>query len=628
MTKAYRFNAPALLCLLLCLCILIPVVAPRASLAEMPAFTQTLAEGDEGEAVRALQERLTQLGYYSGAVNGRFDAPTSEALMLFQRRNALLESGMLDEITHRVLYSDAAVAWSPDTALEEAYAMDSAGTVLSAAPSGAASRAAGVNWSAWNFGPYVPEDYNTNEYGHFEENRFLSTATAPLSTFAADVDTASYAQLRAKILSGVSVPADSVRIEEMLNYFHYDYAKPASGEPFGVTMELADCPWNRETKLLLIGLQAQEIPKEERPAQNLVFLIDVSGSMDMPNKLPLVKRAFLLLLDELSPEDTVSIVTYASQDAVVLDGVRAGEKTAIMEAVNNLTAGGMTAGAAGIQTAYELAEKHLIPGGGNRVLLATDGDLNIGVSDEGSLVRLVEEKKKSGVFLSVLGFGDGNYKDNKLEALADHGDGNYSYIDTIYEARRALVTEIGATFLTVARDVKLQLDFNPSQLKGYRLIGYENRLMAAEDFTDDSKDGGEIGSGHRVTVLYELVPVGSSFDIGETQSKYQAMSGNGGDEWLTLSIRAKPPEGNESKLYTYPLSGNALSGTPSDNLRFAAAVAETGMLLRGSEWKGDATYESALDLLRSCEAVTGDVYKEEFLYLVTLLNRTSALSAQ
>ena len=597
----------------LALSIILVALSPIA-ISEQPALARELREGDTGEDVLAMQRRLHELGYLAEKPSGSFGPETTAALTAFQRDNGLLASGIFDEITFKMLYAE-------DTEPIRIRELDTAMTFSEALFSKEALPAPG--------GAYAPMlldggSFNTNEYGHFQENRFLSVRTSPLSTFAADVDTASYAQLRAKILAGENVPIDSVRIEEMLNYFQYAYKLPEEGAPFGVTMEIAETPWNPETKLLLIGLQAAEIPKEERPAQNLVFLIDVSGSMDMPNKLPLVKRAFQMLIEELSPKDTISIVTYASRDEVVLDGVPAGEKTRIMEAIDRLRAGGSTAGAAGIQSAYALAEKHFIQGGNNRILLATDGDLNVGVSDEGSLARLVEEKKQGGVFLSVLGFGDGNYKDNKLEALADRGDGNYSYIDTIYEARRALVTEIGATFFAVAKDVKLQVDFNPAAVKGYRLIGYENRLMAAEDFADDSKDGGEIGSGHRVTVLYELVPIDSAFDIREAESKYQANPPAGGDsgELLTLSIRAKTPDGDESQLYTYPLSSGT-AGEMSDNLRFAAAVAEVGMLLRDSEWKGSATYGSALDLLRGCRSVSGDAYKEEFVYLVNLLDRAN-----
>ena len=536
----------------------------------------------------------------------------------------------------------------------ELHAAESAPTSATAAPvrtntpSNAFAPAAEANtdWDLWQmdsdtmdafaptsgagFAPFrsaaVPQ-WNTEEYSHFAENRFLSAQASPLSTFAADVDTASYAKLRSALLAGQNVPVDSVRIEEMLNYFSYQYAAPKDGEPLGVTAEIADCPWNPDTKLLLIGLQAPTISKENSPPQNLVFLIDVSGSMDEPNKLPLVIRSFKLLLEELNPTDTISIVTYASGDRVVLDGIRASEKTAIMEALDSLTAGGGTAGAQGIQTAYALAEKHFIDGGNNRIVLATDGDLNIGISDESSLTGLVEEKRQSGVYVSVLGFGMGNYKDNKLEALADHGNGNYAYIDTIYEARKALVEEIGATFLTVAKDVKLQVEFNPTKIKGYRLIGYENRTMAAEDFADDTKDGGELGSGHQLTVLYELVPVDSPMDIPAVETKYQPAAQNDSNEWLTLSLRCKQPESDESRLFTYPVTQTAFTQAPSDNFLFASAVAETGMLLRDSEHKGNASYEKALNRLRSTGSVNGDVYKEEFQYLVSLLTRQSASPA-
>lgn len=610
MTCSFNNSLRRIFILLLVFTFVLGTALPIAVNAQ-PVYTRELRLGDEGPDVLALQQQLGLLGFFKGSADGRFGQDTQQALIDFQKDNGLLASGILDEITFDVLFSDEAKPYEEAVILTE-------DTYSKMAPSGTMGYVTGMPAPAGGV-------FNTNEYSYFQENRFLSTLTSPLSTFAADVDTASYAQLRAMILRGERIPQDSVRIEEMLNYFSYDYKQPGAREPFGVTMELTQTPWNPETWLLLIGLQAQEIPKEELPAQNLVFLIDVSGSMDSPDKLPLVKRSFQMLLDELAPTDTISIVTYASGDQVVLDGVRASDKLRIMEAIEDLTAGGSTAGAAGIQTAYELAQKHFIQGGSNRVILATDGDLNVGITDEGSLVRLIEEKRQGGVYLSVLGFGNGNYKDNKMEALSNHGNGNYSYIDTIYEARRALVTEIGATFFTVAKDVKLQVDFNPAALKGYRLIGYENRLMQAEDFEDDTKDGGEIGSGHRVTVLYELVPVGSTFDFGEVQSKYAAPSKEepGHDELLTLSIRSKLPDGDESKLYSYPLKQEAL-GDMTDNLRFAAAVAEVGMLLRESEWKGSANFETALSLLREGKDLVGDVYKEEFLYLVTLLQREDA----
>lgn len=598
---------------LLALCLLLINVTAFAGVFA-PAFERELNLGDTGEDVLALETRLKELGYFNEEPDTTFDAQTQYTLKAFQMNNMLFITGVMDEATHKALYSEGARAYADPfevlTDRTQVYAAE--------AMPGAMTRSLQLPMGT---------PFNTNEYKAVQDNRFLSVATSPLSTFAADVDTASYAQLRRLILAGRHVLPDSVRTEEMLNYFLYDYKQPEGDEPLGVTMELARTPWNQDTWLLLIGLQAKEIPQTERPRQNLVFLLDVSGSMNEPDKLPLVKRSFQLLLEELHPEDTVSIVTYASYDQVVLDGVRAGDKTLILDKVDSLEAGGSTAGAQGILTAYDIAKKHFIEGGNNRILLATDGDLNVGISDEGSLGRLVEEQKKGGVFLSVLGFGDGNYKDNKLEALANRGDGNYAYIDTIYEARRALVTEIGATFFLVAKDVKLQVDFNPAHIKGYRLIGYENRLLDAEDFADDTKDGGEIGSGHRMTALYELVPVGSAFDFGGVASKYQTPQEGAAGELLTLSIRAKEPDGDVSKLYTYPLMDQQ-PGELTDNLRLAAAITQTAMLLRDNEWKGESTWESTLALLRDSKNITGDVFKEEFLYLVSLLARQAGLDGK
>ena len=579
--------------------------------------------GDTGEKVIRIQTRLKELGYLDREPTGTFDEETEKALKVFQRHHGLLETGMADGITMEVLEktTETAADYMNRWVYEDACEMESA-----AAPAMKSNYAMpmATNMPAGGFGWNEQDMWNTEEYTTFESNRFLSTASSPLSTFAADVDTSSYSLFRRKVLNGERISADSIRVEEMLNYFHYDYAQPKDGEPFGVTVEIGPCPWNEKTKLMLIGLQAAEVKKDNRPGHNLVFLIDTSGSMYGSDRLDLVKRAFLLLLDELDPEDTVSIVAYASQDRVVIEGVPAAHKTVIMEAISELEAGGATNGSAGIIRAYEIAEKYYREGGVNRILLATDGDLNVGTTGEGDLARLVSDKKKSGISLTCLGVGMGNYKDNKMEALADYGDGNCRYLDTIYEARRALVEEAGGTFITVAKDVKIQVDFNPSMVKGYRLIGYEDRVMAAEDFANDEKDGGEIGSGHRMTALYEIVPSDSDFEFGGAESRYQnvQVNGNSGNtDWLTVSIRAKEPESTESRLYEYPVNAEAVSETMSENLRFAAAVAETGMILRDSEWKGSATWEQALELVRGCESVTGDVYKEEFLYLLTLLQR-------
>ena len=458
-------------------------------------------------------------------------------------------------------------------------------------------------------------EWNTEEYGHIVENVFQAVATAPLSTFAADVDTASYANLRRMLLDGQDPYPDAVRLEEMINYFHYDYPEPKGDEPFSVSTDLIPTPWNDQTSLLRIGLQAAQPDWDAMPPSNLVFLIDVSGSMNQANKLPLVKQAFLLLTENLRSEDTISIVTYASSDRVVLDGATGDEGAAIQSAIENLTAGGSTAGSKGITTAYQLAREHFIPGGNNRVILATDGDLNVGVTSEGELTRLIEKEKKDGVFLSVLGFGEGNLKDNKLEALADHGNGNYSYIDSVLEAKRVLVEEMGGTLFTVAKDVKFQVEFNPEKVAAYRLIGYENRIMAAEDFADDTKDGGEVGAGHRVTVLYELVEPGSDLEVPGVDLKYQTATPTGSDEWLTVSVRYKQPEGDTSKLLEYPVGGARTDELSHDTL-LAACVAQFGMLLRGSEYSGTATYESIAETLAALPGVAEDPYQSELLYLV------------
>ena len=619
----------ALLALVMLCCLALPGLAQET----------IRKKGDTGDDITRMQARLQELGYLTGDPTGVFDEETEQAVLAFQQRNGLLKTGMADGSTWAALFSDSARPapqptptpaaantgwdWWPfateeDTeALTDGLAYESyfapMTTSMPAAAMGMKNTAAN-GWVEWN----------TTEYTYFRENGFESAAASPLSTFAADVDTASYAQVRALILAGERVPKDAVRVEEMLNYFHYDYQGPAGDSPLGVTMELARCPWNQDTLLLQIGLQAKEIHTEDRPRNNLVFLIDVSGSMFGSDRLDLVKRAFLLLLEELAPTDTVSLVTYASRDEVVLSGVPAADKVRIMEAISALEAGGSTNSAAGIRTAYQLAAQYMDEGSVNRIIMATDGDFNVGVTSEGDLARLVMEEKEKGVRLTMLGVGYGNYKDNKLEALADYGDGNYYYLDSIFEARKALVTEAGGTLVEVAKDVKLQADFNPAVVKAYRLIGYEDRVMAAQDFADDTKDGGEIGSGHRVTALYEIVPAGSDFALNLPESKYASANNSDSGEWLTLNVRYKLPGQTESTLETFPLTGDAAEAL-SDNMKFAAAVAECAMLLRDSEYKADATWESALKLARDCGAVTGDAYKEEFVYLLTLLERQDAI---
>lgn len=468
---------------------------------------------------------------------------------------------------------------------------------------------------------YGGDSLNSEEYHGITEQGYKSVAEQPLSTFSIDVDTASYGNIRRMINRGQEVPKDAVRIEEMLNYFSYDYDKPTGDMPFSVNTELSDCPWNPENQLLLVGLQAKEIDFENRPMANLVFLLDVSGSMYDEDKLPLVQKSFSMLAEELTENDRVSIVTYAGYEKVILKGARGDQKEKIRNALEGLAAGGSTAGEAGINMAYDLAADNFIEGGNNRIILATDGDLNVGVSSEEGLISLIEEKRKSGIHLSVLGFGTGNLKDNKMEALADHGDGNYNYIDSQKEAKKVLVEEMGGTLITVAKDVKLQLEFNPAQAQGYRLIGYENRALKDEDFADDTVDAGEIGAGHRVTALYELIRPGKGgieLKYQETQPENREKKATD-DELLTISLRYKEPDGEESRLMTSVVKADAYQKNMSHNLKFASAVAEFGMLLRDSEFKGDSSYKGILDLLSEIPERYMDDYKDEFRKLVLMV---------
>lgn len=470
---------------------------------------------------------------------------------------------------------------------------------------------------------YQPEPYQAEEYRYISENGFKHVAEEPLSTFSVDVDTAAYSNVRRMLRSGIpasAIPADAVRIEEMINYFDYDYPEPGAREPFSVTTEYGECPWNPESRLLLIGLKAKEIDFSRRPAANFVFLLDVSGSMYSEDKLPLVQKSFSMLAENLDKSDRVSIVTYAGYESVVLDGVWGNRTGKIVDALDSLEAGGSTAGEAGIRKAYDLARKHYIPGGINRVILATDGDLNVGISSEGELVRLIKEQKESGVHLSVLGVGTGNLKDNKMEALADNGDGNYNYIDSIFEAKKVLVDEMGGTLVTVAKDVKIQVEFNPSQVSGYRLVGYENRLLNQEDFHNDKVDAGEIGSGHTVTALYEILPAGGGGQPVELKYQNQGTP-KGSSELLTVSLRYKAPNGDTSRLLAYPVESDSFREELSENLRFAAAVAEFAMVLRDSENKGSATMDSVMELAEGCVHADSDDYRKEFLELVELCRK-------
>ncbi len=464
-------------------------------------------------------------------------------------------------------------------------------------------------------------NFNTESYAHIDENDFRLVSASPLSTFSIDVDRASYANVRRFIQDGERPPVDAVRIEEMINYFPYEWGEVAGEHPFAVATEVWEAPWKREHRLVRIGLHARSIDTEDLPASNLVFLLDVSGSMTPHNKLPLLKKAFALLVDQLRPEDRVAIVVYAGAAGLVLPSTPGNRKDEILAALERLDAGGSTAGGAGIRLAYETAREHFIDGGNNRVILATDGDFNVGASSDGEMVRLIEKERESGVFLTVLGFGTGNLKDSKMEQIADHGNGNFHYVDGLLEARKVLVEEMGGTLLTLAKDVKLQIEFNPARVAGYRLIGYENRLLADEDFNDDTKDAGELGAGHTVTALYEVVPAGLAVpgdrDVDSLRYRPRAedppLSAFEG-EMMYVKVRYKDPDGATSRLLEHAVADRP--GTPSTDFRFATAVAGFGMLLRDSEHAGTLSLD---DVVRLAENGKGDDprgYRGEFIRLV------------
>ncbi|HYG01035.1 MAG TPA: von Willebrand factor type A domain-containing protein [Chryseosolibacter sp.] len=466
-----------------------------------------------------------------------------------------------------------------------------------------------------------PSEENTEEYAEIAENGFHNPVKDPLSTFSIDVDKASYSNIRRFINLGQRPPKDAVRIEEMINYFSYDYAQPTGADPFSINTAVGTAPWNEKHKLVHIGLQGRIIPTENLPPSNLVFLIDVSGSMDTPNKLPLVKQSLSMLVDQLRAEDRVSMVVYAGAAGVVLEPTPGDEKAKIKAAIERLNAGGSTAGGAGIRLAYDLAIQHYQKNGNNRVILATDGDFNVGESSDDAMETLIVEKRKAGVFLTVLGYGMGNYKDAKMEILADKGNGNYAYIDNITEARKTLVNEFGGTLFTIAKDVKIQVEFNPAFVQAYRLIGYENRMLKSEDFNNDKKDAGELGSGHTVTALYEIIPVGVESSIYKIDElKYQkttTAAGSATDEMLTVKLRYKNPQEDKSKLLVQTVKdGKASLEKMSMNLKWSAAVAGFGMLLRDSDYAGALTYDEVVQLAQSARGKDEEGYRAEFVNMV------------
>ncbi|MEO6303598.1 MAG: von Willebrand factor type A domain-containing protein [Bacteroidia bacterium] len=467
------------------------------------------------------------------------------------------------------------------------------------------------------------DNFNTESYNKIADNGFKEALKDPLSTMSIDVDRASYSNVRRFITQGSLPPADAVRVEEMINYFAYNYPQPKGNDPFSITTEYTECSWNKKHNLIHIGIQGKEVQTTSLPANNLVFLIDVSGSMMSADKLPLLKSGMRLLVDQLRAQDKVSLVVYAGAAGVVLPATSGNEKEKIIDAIEQLQAGGSTAGGEGIILAYKIAKENFMKDGNNRIILATDGDFNIGASSDGEMVSLIEKKRNDGIFLTVLGFGTGNIKDSKMEQLADKGNGNYAYIDNILEAKKVLVKEMGGTLLTIAKDVKIQIEFNPAKVKAYRLVGYENRLLNNEDFNDDKKDAGELGAGHTVTAIYEIIPAGSDELIASIDPlKYQqptAISKSTTNEVMTVKFRYKEPKEDVSKLITHVVVDQKTAPvSASENCKFSSAVAQFGMLLRDSQYKGEADFKSVIALAKQSKGKDEEGYRAEFIRLVEM----------
>jgi len=463
--------------------------------------------------------------------------------------------------------------------------------------------------------------YNTEQYESPDENSWKSSKSDPLSTFSIDVDTASYSNFRRFITDHQLPPEDAVRIEEMINYFTYDYKEPRNGDPVRINTELSKCPWSKTNSILKVGIKGKSIDLKKAPAGNLVFLIDVSGSMMSYNKLPLLKKSFKLLVNNLRKNDSVSIAVYAGAAGTVLEPTKGKNKEKILKAIEKLRAGGSTAGAQGIKLAYKLAEKSFIKGGNNRVILATDGDFNVGISSDSALVKLIEKERKKGIFLTVLGFGMGNYKDSKMEKLADKGNGNYSYIDNLLEAKKVLVNQMSGTLFTIAKDVKIQVEFNPAAVAGYRLIGYENRMLKKEDFNNDKKDAGEVGAGHTVTALYEIIPTGSENSVIVDDLKYQKnpdYSEVSPEEMATVKVRYKKPDANKSRLIKKIVKSDSLKSFESagNDTRFAVTVAAVGMMLKKSETVSDMNWNQVIKQAKASKGADESGYRAEFINLI------------
>ncbi len=497
-------------------------------------------------------------------------------------------------------------------------------TVTNQLAAESSQRIRGVSGMGYTSAPSPQYYQNAEEYDTISENIFKWAQKTPLSTFSIDVDGASYSNVRRMIMDGYLPVADAVRIEEMINYFSYSYTEPDDDDPFAVNTEIAPAPWNPKHQLVQIGIQGEKVDAENLPPSNLVFLLDVSGSMGSHDKLPLLKKGFKLLVNNLREDDFVSIVVYAGSSGLVLPPTSGADKETILEALDKLQSGGSTAGAAGIQQAYIVAQENFRKDANNRVILATDGDFNVGVSSNEKLIELIEEKRDNGIFLSVLGFGTGNLKDSKMEQIADHGNGNYYYIDNLLEAKKVLVSEMGGTLHTIAKDVKIQVEFNPANVQAYRLIGYENRLLADEDFNDDTKDAGELGAGHTVTALYEVIPVGVDIDSDLTDVdplKYQKPTqplNSFSNEIMTLKLRYKQPDGDTSKLISTVITKDQITTEMSEDLSFASAVASFGMLLRDSKFKADSSFDLVKELARKGRGADENGYRAEFQKIVEL----------
>lgn len=647
-----------------CLVALLAVAAP------VPAGAQTgTVEGEVSDAVTGLPIANAQIvlvgtaTYAQAGPAGRFSlrrVPAGQHVL--EARASGYVSGQ-EAVTVAVgqtaFVSFALMPGGPDAAMHEAVVAPEV-----AAQPRMLARSMGISWAP-------PPGFNTESYAHIRENDFQRVATSPLSTFSIDVDRASYANVRRFVQSGERPPVDAVRIEEMINYFPYDWGRtdraraPNAGQarnerrraaespfgehPFAVTTEVWNAPWRPEHRLVRIGLHARSVETAHLPPSNLVFLLDVSGSMASPDKLPLLKKAFALLVEQLRPSDRVAIAVYAGAAGLALPSTPGNQRGEILAALEDLRAGGSTAGGEGIRLAYDVARKHFMEGGNNRVILATDGDFNVGASSDAEMVRLIEKQRDDGVFLTVLGFGTGNLKDSKMEQIADHGNGNFHYVDNLLEARKVLVEEMGGTLLTLAKDVKLQVEFNPAQAAGYRLIGYENRLLDDEDFADDAKDAGELGAGHTVTALYEVVPAGTEVPRGGAAEplRYQPGRGSGESEGageaegaeqsegvptafdgelLYVKVRYKEPDETTSKLLAQPV--DAAADSPSDDFRFAAAVAGFGMLLRESPHSADYTLDDVIRLAGASKGADPRGYRGEFVRIVETVRDLGMLDGE